>query len=279
MPPMPIFIDRHDLDGVTAQQVAEAHVADVAIQDDFGVKYHTYWFDPDNGTIFCLAEGPNKEAVEHVHRDSHGLLASSIVELDSLTALNEFMGPVPQHPTGTAYVAPAMRAIVFTDICGSVALTQQFGDDAQMSVVHDHDEIVRRQLPNHGGREVKHTGDGIMASFSSIVAALSFSVDVQRSMAAHNASAALPFSLRVGISVGEPITNDDGDLFGSAVQIAARVCAAAERDEIAVTSGVRELCQGKNFAFVAKGDHQLKGVTEPVAIFAVDWSSTNSPSE
>src|SRR4051812_38714642 len=125
---MPMYIDRHEDPALTPEMVAEAHLADMAIQDKHGVRYHTYWFNPDDGTVFCLAEGPSRDAVETVHREAHGQLASSILELDGFQSLNAFMGKFPQHAAGTAYSEPAVRAIVFTDICGSVAQTHELGD-------------------------------------------------------------------------------------------------------------------------------------------------------
>jgi len=100
---MPMYIDRHDAPGVSPQDLADAHLRDVSVQDRHDVRYHTYWFDPHNGSIFCLAEGPNKEAVEAVHRESHGLLASTILEIDATAPLNEFFGSLPAHPVGTPY--------------------------------------------------------------------------------------------------------------------------------------------------------------------------------
>src|SRR5262249_39886626 len=131
---MPMYLDRHDAPGATPVDLAEAHRRDAAIQGEYGVEYHTYWFDPANGSVFCLASGPSREAIEAVHRDAHGLLASTIVELDPTAPLNAFFGAIPEHPVGTAYTAAAMRAIVFTDICGSVAQTHQLGDDGHMAL-------------------------------------------------------------------------------------------------------------------------------------------------
>ena len=67
---MPLFLDRHDIPGVTAVDLAIAHARDVQIEKQYGVRYITYWFDPSRGTAFCLAEGPDAIAVEAVHRDS-----------------------------------------------------------------------------------------------------------------------------------------------------------------------------------------------------------------
>jgi class 3 adenylate cyclase len=268
---MPIYIDRHDAPGVSPQALADAHRLDVDIQERHGVRYHTYWFDEDSGSIFCLAEGPSKAAVEAVHQESHGLLASTILELDTSAPLNSFFGSLPTHPVGTAYTAPAMRAILFTDVCGSVAQTHQLGDDGHMLLLREHNDIVRTELVAHNGREVKHTGDGIMAAFTSIVDAVDLAVAVQRRIDARNENATVPFQLSIGISAGEPVTDDHDDLFGAAVQLAARLCAAAEPGDITVSMGVRELCVGKTFRFDDRGTLQLKGLPAPTQAYAVCW--------
>ena len=269
-----MFLDRHDVPGVTAEELANAHRLDVAIQEKYGVQYHTYWFEPDNGSVFCLAEGPSKRAIETVHRESHGLLASTILELDESVPLNNFFGSRPNHPLGAAYTAPALRAIVFTDMCGSVAQTQQLGDDGHMQLLEEHNGIVRGELLIHDGREVKHTGDGIMAAFSSVVSAVSFAVEVQRKLHERNQRAVIPFEVSIGISAGEPVTDDNDDLFGAAVQLSARLCAVASAGDIAVSVAVRELCIGKPFRFDDLGNLTLKGMAEPCQTYAVSWRET-----
>ena len=77
---MALFMDTHDLDGpVTAEEVAQAHQADLAIQDEFDVRYERYWVDEAQGRIFCLVEAPDAAAAATVHRTAHGLVADTIV--------------------------------------------------------------------------------------------------------------------------------------------------------------------------------------------------------
>ena len=71
-----MYIDRHDVPGVSPEDVANADLLDLEAQEKNGVRYHTYWFDPEGGSVFCLAEGPSKRSVA-VHEQSHGLRASS----------------------------------------------------------------------------------------------------------------------------------------------------------------------------------------------------------
>jgi class 3 adenylate cyclase len=268
---MPMYLDRHDAPGISAEELAEAHRLDTEIQDKHGVHYSTYWFDPERGTVFCLAEGPSEHAVVAVHEEAHGQLPSAVIELDPAAPLNALLGPLPTHPIGTAYSEPAMRAIVFTDIRGSVAQTIELGDDGHMVVLRAHDDIVRRALDEHAGREVKHTGDGIMAAFASVTAAVEFAIAAQCAFAARNAETEPSLEVGIGISAGEPVTGDNDDLFGAAVQLAARLCGAAEAGDIAVSVAVRELCIGKRFGFVERGAVPLKGMPEPVLVYAVAW--------
>ena len=264
---MPWYLDRHDAPDVTPEEVAAAHSQDVAVQHEFGVRYVTYWFDREAGSIFCLAEGPSKEAVNAVHEKSHGLTASTIIEVEQ-GDMAAFMGPPPVYPAGKAYVAPGVRSILFTDICNSTETTQRLGDLAAMAIIRDHDQIVRSALESHDGREVKHTGDGIMASFSSVAASVEAALSIQGDLHRRNEGAEVTLDLRIGIAAGEPIT-DNEDLFGAAVQLAARLCSAAAPGSIAVSVAVRELCIGKPFRFHDLGLLELKGFPQPITAFAV----------
>jgi class 3 adenylate cyclase len=264
---VPLFLDRHNVPGVTPIEIAEAHKLDLAIQQDYGVRYLTYWFDDDEGTAFCLAEGPDRESLETVHRESHGLVADNVIEVGE-GPISAFLGTPPRHQPGDVYVESAVRAVLFTDLCDSTKRTQELGDEGYMVLLHEHNEVVRSALDKRGGREVKHTGDGIMASFTSISGSVESGIDIQRSLQRRNQEAEPPIHLRIGISVGEPVT-EDGDLFGTSVQLSARLCGVAPTGGIAVSSAVRDLCAGKLIGFESKGALSLKGFAEPVPIFEV----------
>jgi hypothetical protein len=224
---MPLFMDRHEgLAEVTPEDVAAAHVQDLEIQDRYGVRFLTYWLDPQAGSVFCLAEAPSADAAETVHRESHGLIPAKVIEVDR-RMVESFLGALYEPEAGEPWAATAFRVIVFTDIEGSTRLTQEFGDATAMRLVREHDEVVRSALDRCAGSEVKHTGDGIMASFTSVSAALQFAVDIQRRLAERNQDVEPPLVIRIGISAGEPVT-ENGDLYGAAVQLAARLCEQAE---------------------------------------------------
>jgi class 3 adenylate cyclase len=263
-------MDRHEFTGLTAEEAAAAHIRDLAVQGQFGVRFLTYWFDEERQTAFCLANAPDREAVEGVHRASHGFMAYQIIEVDRAT-VERFMGGIVEHPPGEAYVDTAFRTILFTDIEGSTGLTQQLGDARAMTVVRTHDEIVRDALGRHGGSEVKHTGDGMMVAFPSVLGAIQCAVRIQGGLAEAGDRLDVPLRVRIGLAAGEPVTERD-DLFGAAVQLAARLCSRAEPGTILVSSAVHDLALGKGITFRKRGRVRLKGFDEPVAVFEVDWA-------
>lgn len=161
--------------------------------------------------------------------------------------------------------------VLFTDMEGSTLLTQRLGDAAAQEILRRHNGVVRQAVARHGGEEIKHTGDGIMASFRSTSRALECAVAIQQGFdLADENDGTLPVRVRVGLNAGEPV-REDRDLFGRAVQIARRACDAAEPGAIFVTPVVRELAAGRGFAFRDRGPHALKGLDEPLHLYEVRW--------
>jgi class 3 adenylate cyclase len=272
---MPTFIDVHDLPGVTEEDVAKAHAQDVNVQQKHGVDYVKYWVNRRQGKVFCLCTAPNAEAAAAVHRESHGLEALRIMEVQPELA-DAFMGASEIDNTGAA-LSPekgagydtAIRTIVFTDIVGSTDMTQRLGDEIALALLEVHDEIVRGALKVTSGREVKHTGDGIMASFNSAHSAVRCGMQVQKDLAQH--STRFPdraLQVRIGMAAGEPIERNN-DLYGSTVQLAARLCAHAQPSQILISNAVAELCIGKALPLTDIGRVTLKGFDQPIHAHAV----------
>jgi class 3 adenylate cyclase len=263
---MPIFMDRHDMAGATAENIAEAHRKDLEIQDKYGVKYMTYWYDPERSTGFCLVDAPDAETAAQVHREAHGQIASEIIAVD--------LAAVEASRHALDATAPEMgaglRAVMFTDIVGSTEMTARLGDAAALELVRVHNALVRRGLALHHGREVKHTGDGIMAVFDEVADAVRAAADIQRRFASYNAEASEALRVRIGIHAGEPVA-DHNDLFGATVQLAHRLCSEAEADGIMVTGVVRELSDEDKARFVALGERRLKGFIERTLVFRFEW--------
>jgi class 3 adenylate cyclase/pimeloyl-ACP methyl ester carboxylesterase len=165
-----------------------------------------------------------------------------------------------------------VHTILFTDVEGSTALTQRLGDSRAREVMRVHERITREALKVHGGTEVKAMGDGFMASFSSASKALQCAIAIQQAIADHSETAIEPIKVRVGLTAGEPIEEDE-DLFGTAVNEAARICAIADGGEILVSGVVRDLAKGKDFLFNDRGETSLRGFEDPVRLYEVRWKS------
>src|SRR4028119_1576401 len=146
---MPIFLDRHDLKGLTAADIAEAHRKDLEVQERYGVRFLTYWFDQTRGTAFCLIDAPSIEMAMRVHDDAHGAVAKDVIEVD-LSAVEAFLGrvsdPLPSGPETRVNFDAALRAIMFTDIVDSTGMTERLGDARAVEMVRAHDAIVHRAL-------------------------------------------------------------------------------------------------------------------------------------
>jgi class 3 adenylate cyclase len=276
---MPLYMDIHNLDdGTTADDVAKAHEKDMKIQEKYGVKYTKYWVNESGKKVFCLAHAPNAEAAEQVHREAHGMMPERIIEVEPELAegiLGNFetnaAGAVVLPGGGADARDPGIRTILFTDVVNSTTLTQSLGDEAALAVLGVHDMIVRDALSTSGGREIKHTGDGIMASFVSAAAAVRCAIQIQRELDKHaQANPKRALKVRVGAAVGEPVEQHN-DLFGSTVQLAARLCAHAQPEQILVSSAIAELCLGKGLLFQDIGEVTLKGFNSPVRAHTAAW--------
>jgi len=271
-------MDIHELGEVSAEDVAKAHLADLEAQEKYGVNYLKYWVNENCGKVFCLVEAPNAEAAHSCHREAHGLVARKIIEIQPELA-DGFLGDVQTNAAGAAILPggetdardPGIRTVLFTDIVESTTLTQSLGDEAAMELLDLHNTVVRNALADLGGREVKHTGDGIMASFVSAAGAVRSAIQIQRELAKHaQANPQRPLKVRVGAAAGEPVEQHN-DLFGSTVQLAARLCAHAQPEQILVTNAIAELCLGKGLQFEDLGEVVLKGFGYPVRAHAAAW--------
>ena len=188
-----------------------------------------------------------------------------------LKAVDEFLADEEgeaEAPAGDA--GAGLLTILFTDLVGSTALTQRLGDAAAQELLRTHNTIVRDRLREHGGTELKSMGDGFMASFPSASRALECAIAIQQAFAAYNGGRKDAILVRIGLNAGEPVA-EDADLFGTAVQAAARIAARARPGQILVADVVRQLAAGKPFRFNHLGRLSLKGFRERQRVFEVAY--------
>jgi len=265
---MPLFMDRHDIPGLTAEQVAQAHVADLSVEATFGVQFLAYWFDADHGKAFCLARAPTGDSLAAVHGATHGLIPNEIISVseDNVLRLLGRMSETASDPSG----GDPFRTILFTDLQGSTAILEAVGQSAFLVLLTEHDLIIRRALVTEHGREVKHTGDGIMAAFDDVPSALRCSLAIQAGFAARIREGLTPeLRVRIGLAAGEPVDHND-DLFGPTVNLAKRLCDAAEAGRILVSDLVRDLGTEHGFTFDGGRDVTLKGISGPTHVFELE---------
>ena len=214
-----------------------------------------------------LVSDPRYLQMYQVGRSAMGIWLESGIGAQEAFAMSyeNWIKPRPK-PTSAPPVI-----VLFTDIAGSTAMTQERGDEGAQEIVREHNRIVREALAVFQGREVKHTGDGIMASFATGVNGVEAAIDMQRKVKAMvEGNPDLPLQLKIGINVGEPIS-EDNDLFGSTVQLAARIVDKATAGEILISEAVQGLTQGKKIPFEKHDEFEMKGFEHPIATYRVVW--------
>ncbi|WNG93103.1 adenylate/guanylate cyclase domain-containing protein [Mycobacterium sp. ITM-2016-00318] len=188
-------------------------------------------------------------------------------DVDAIVAeVEEFVTGVRGLPESETLLA----TVLFTDIVGSTERAASLGDATWRAVLEEHDEIVRRQLAAHGGREIKNLGDGFLAMFDRPARAVRSATNIA------SEAASLGISIRAGLHTGECEQRGD-DVAGLAVHIGARIGALAAPDEVLVSGTVRDLVLGSGIDFADRGHHVLKGVPGEWHLFAVEGTSVPLP--
>ena len=210
------------------------------IQRKYGVEYHKYWVNESwqqsflprtcakrRGGRVCASRSSRDDGRENYRGGTRRRRSDSSAASETNPA-----GAVLLPGSGADDRDPGIRTILFTDVVNSTTLTQLLGDEAALALLGVHDTIVRDALSALGGREIKHTGDGIMASFVSTAGAVRCAIQIQRELDKHaQANPEHPLKVRVGAAAGEPVEQHN-DLFGCTVQLAARLCAHAQPEQI-----------------------------------------------
>jgi len=256
---MPLYLDRHDVPGASREETARAHAADLAISGEYGVEFLSYWHDPELEHVFCFARAARAEAVTEAHNASHGLIPSEVIEVSESDVVR-FLGAV-KDPADASEVTSAFRIISFTDLVGSTELLDRVGQAEYMVLLTEHDLIVRKALVRRDGREVKHTGDGLMVVFDLVDHALAWALDVAEAFAEHPT-----LEIRIGIAAGEPVDHDH-DLFGAAVNTASRICSVAGTGQVFVSDVVHDLGVAAGFGFDTGSTVSLKGFSAPATVY------------
>jgi class 3 adenylate cyclase len=177
---------------------------------------------------------------------------------------NQILDEVEEFLTGARAVHEPDRvlaSVLFTDIVDSTRLAAGLGDNAWRLLLDSHDALAERQVARHGGRLVKTTGDGILATFDGPARS------VRCAQAISDGAQALGIGVRAGVHTGE-VELRGNDIAGLGVNIAARIEALAGPGEVLVSRTVTDLVVGSGIEFDDRGDHDLKGVPGRWQVFA-----------
>lgn len=240
---MPIFMDVHIMPGVKAKEVAQAHELDLLNQVDHGCKCMTYWIDEQRESIFCLIEGPSKEAVIELHRKAHGQTPNKVIEVDG-GIVQSFLGRIydPENAEITAeglkvFEDPSFRILLATRVIDPVLLEQKMGRKEANDLLGRHNSIIRTKLKEFGGREAEHAGVGFIISFSSATKAAECAVAILKEIPHAEATAT---GFKIGINSGEPVEKSS-KFFGDTIRYALSLCSIVNQLQVAISSSVKDL--------------------------------------
>lgn len=222
------------------------------------------------GSHFVAVNRPPSERQRDRHRDQE--LRRAERHADHARHRAERANGEPQRSELAAGEPDRSRRFVvamFVDVVGSTGLNEALGDDGWVRVRDRVRTLLSECFAREGGFEVNTAGDGVLARFDEPGRAVSAAIEIQRRLAAQRAETGFAPSVRIGVHSGD-VVQDGDDLIGSVVNLASRVTAAAEPDQIMVTEHVADHLE-RAFVTEDRGIHSLKGVSRPRHLLTVRW--------
>lgn len=241
---MPLYMDFHKIENVTVEDVKAAHIADVAIQEKYGVRYHQFWVNQEAGAVFCLVEGPNAETCELVHKMAHGNIACALTKVET-GFYEKMMGTGHKIDHGhvrrqDGTIDTGYRTILLASVTGITKATnsKQLPELQQPNWAR---EIVFKNINVFKGRELKwERDDSMIGVFDDTAKAIACALQIQQQLL--NEKEKTPgIIFRSGISAAQPVTAG-GDFFQQAIKLAHRLCMIALPNRILTSSLVSKRC-------------------------------------
>lgn len=241
---MPIYMDVHDVHGAEAMDLAEAHRKDMQIQNKYHCKCMTYWFDEIKGNAFCLIEAPNKAAMNEMHLNSHGLVPNKIIEVNN-DIVEAFLGRTGDPEDAKiadnglkVFSESALRIIMVTEMKDPVLLEHQLGAAKGGDLVKKINAVIRKEIALYGGREVEHSGNGFIVSFTSAIQAVSSALAIGKNLTATEKKLS---GLQFGLDAGVPVEKSS-KVFGDTIELATHLCTVIHAaNQIVMSNAVKEL--------------------------------------
>ena len=243
---MPLYMDFHKIAGLTIEDVRKAHLADLAVQEKYGVKYHQFWLSQQAGTIFCLTEGPDMKTCEMVHRLAHGNVACAMTEVEP-GYYKVFMGEGHQVDHGITRNADGSIDLGFRSILViSIPPISNSNRSEDLQIMQTPEwvrKIVFQKLDEFNGRRTRWiAGDSMIGVFNEPIQAVKCARHIRNELLEINP--AIIFT--AGLSAGQPVT-EDGEFFTTAITLANRLSTIAMENQMIISALARDLCDDDAF--------------------------------
>lgn len=245
---MPLYMDYHKIDNVTIDDVKTAHMADVAVQDKYGVKYHQFWINQEAGSVFCLVEGPDKETCEMVHQMAHGSIACALTEVEP-GLYEKLMGKEQKIEEGHVKNVDGSddlgyRYILAASVYGKT-IAYSSKDFGQLQRPLWARKLIVQNIVAFKGRELKwDTDDSLLGVFHNATNAIKSALQIQQELL-HFEQKQPEIIFKIGISASQPVT-ENGDFFKEAIKLAHRLNISAQQNQILISSLVKKLCKDED---------------------------------
>jgi AraC-like DNA-binding protein len=247
-------MDRHDVaENITAEMIAHIHQEDLKIQDQFGCRGLTYWFDNKRKTAFCLIEAANKNSIIKMHNKAHGQVPHRVIEVEA-SIVESFLGRIedPEKAKNTDLNIindPAFRAIMVIQLN---LLAPKSKDTALLtSSLQRHRNAMLDILNANEGKLVKQSENDFLVSFKSISKAVNAASEIKALKQGGHDKVKNKIGLKIGLSAGAPVT-EKKLIFEDTIKLAERMCQAVKGD-IVISSEVKELYNSENAKAVKDG--------------------------
>jgi AraC-like DNA-binding protein len=247
---MPLYMDRHNIPGLTPRDVAVAHAKDLEIQEHYGCMCITYWVDEERGNVFCLIQSPNKQIVTEMHNKAHGLIPHDIIEVDS-NVVKAFLGRLNDpdmsglNDSSDPHIIndPAFRYLLCVDLKDRILFDSLHGKSFASQLIRNFNTLVRETVQHYSGRIVENHEE-FLTTFVSATNAIDCAIQIRNSILFQNTCLNLPkVEIKIGLSSGFPVS-ESRTLFGDAINKAKRYCFVSEVNTICLTPGIKEQYKG-----------------------------------
>jgi len=240
---MPIYMDLHNVPGITAKAVAEAHVHDLELQDKHACNCMTYWVDESKDSAFCLIEAPSPESVRDLHNEAHGLLPHQIIEVNK-TIVEAFLGrtydPVPIEGIDNQlniFDDSAFRILVLLQIENHILLKHRLGTKKSKRLIKAYQKCVEKICRENKGAIAEQVGTKTIISFSSSTKAIICATDILEYLSKKEFES---LGINISVNAGVPVTASN-TIFGETIEFAKRLLYVKNTNQIVVAPIIKEI--------------------------------------